>query len=267
MTSITTQIEGTLREIQLLTLAIQKLPPFQLVLLRKLSIEQNQIWQHRQNYWRLIGQQIDYLQLDELGSKPKNPLDSTQLHPAFKELTSITAKGFLAELNLMNIGWDLIQDFAAKKKTDFPFENPRQMLAERCKQLSILQAQNFLTNDINQGTTLDEVREHYRYCTAFMRDRLDPDEEKIAFSALLNSGDWFSFTVCAIWNHRQDKKYKKGKLKRAWEDFLQSFKEESAMWCRKDYFKKYGVKLSSLKWSEKKPVCADSSKPAIFSKA
>ena len=140
------------------------------------------------------------------------------------------------------------------------------MLAERCRQLSILQSQNFLASDINQGTTLNEVREHYRYCTAFMRDNLDPDEEKIAFSALLNSGDWFGFTVCAIWNHRQDKNYKKGKLKRAWKDFLQSFKEESAMWCRKDYFKKHGVKLSSLKWSQGKPVCANTSQPVIFYK-
>ncbi|BAY88019.1 hypothetical protein NIES267_75610 (plasmid) [Calothrix parasitica NIES-267] len=265
MSSITNQTEDTLREIKLLTLAIQKLPPIQLVLLRKLSIEQNQIWQHRQNYWRLIGQQLDYLQLDQLGFKPTNLLESVELHPAFKELINITAKGFLAELNLMNVGWDLIKVFAAENKTDFPFENPRQMLAERCKQLSMLQAQNFLTNDINQGITLDEVREDYRHCTAFMRDRLDPDEEKTAFSALLNSGDWFGFTVCAIWNYRQDKNYKKGELKKTWKAFLQSFKEESAMWCRKDYFKKYGVKLSSLKWSEGKPVCADSSQKTILS--
>lgn len=230
MTSITNRTKDTLRGIKLLALAIQKLPPLQLVVLRNLSTEQTQIWHHRQNYWRLIGQQLDYLQLDQLGFKQKKKLEETELHPAFKELISITANGFLAELNLMNIGWDLIKNFAAENKTDFPFENPRQMLAERCKQLSILQAQNFLTNDINQGTTLDEVREHYRYCTAFMRDRLDPDEEKTAFSALLNSGDWFGFTVCAIWDSRLDNNYKKGKLKQAWKNFLQSFKEESAMW-------------------------------------
>ena len=105
------------------SLAIQKLPPFQLVL-QNLSIEQDQIWQHRQNHWRLIGQQLDYLQKDELALKPKNPLEETELHPTFKEFISITANGFLAELNLMNIGWDLIKDFAAEKKTDFPFEKP-----------------------------------------------------------------------------------------------------------------------------------------------
>lgn len=247
--------------LELFHLYFYKLPPFQLIANKNLTKEQSQIWKHKKNYWRLIGEYLDYLQIKQAGCTLLDPLDSYHLHKAIKKFISISAKEYFAELNLMTAGWHLIIKFAAKNKREFPFESPSQMLAKRCERLSILQSEAFLSEEINQGNTLGEVRDDWANYKRLIHEKFKAGEaEKSALSALSKSEDWFDLVICAIWDSRV-----KGEVKKAWNDFKEAFDEEAAMWQKKDYFKEFNVRLASIKWHQGMPADAQSSRRITFS--
>lgn len=246
--------------LDLIQLNLHDLPPDELIAPRKLTKEQNQRWKSRKNHWYLIGLYLDYLQLKQAGYNPSNPLYSCEINPAFKEVIKLSTRGFLAELNLMISGWDLIKKFATQKKREFPFENPREMLAERCKKLSILQSQASLSEEINQGITLTEVRNDWKnYKRLIHRKFKTSEEEKMALSHLLKSQDWLDFVICAVWEFNT-----KGEVRKAWNNFKEAFNKEAEMWLKKDYFKKHNLRLISIKWHHGIPVDAKSSRRITF---
>lgn len=247
--------------IELFHLYFYELPPFQLIANKNLTQEQSQIWKHRKNYWRLIGEYLDYLQIKQAGYPLRDPLDSYRLDKAIKNFISISARGYFAELNVMTASWDLIIAFAAENKREFPFESPSQMLAERCKRLSILQSEASLSAEINQGNTLGEVRDDWANYKRLIHGKLKASEvEKSVLPALLESNDWFDFVICAVWHHTT-----KREVRKAWNNFKDAFDEEAAMWQKKDYFKELDVRLASIKWHQGIPVDAQSSRRITFS--
>jgi hypothetical protein len=261
---LTSKLASSLTDVKSLRLALDRLPPFHLISQREdLTLEQQWLWKNQENTWKLIGTKIDYLQLEDMGFIFEDPFDNPEFDPALKIYLDITANTLFAELNLMIAGWELIKEKALKNKKNFPFNNPRKLFAEYCKQRAVIATQDFLSTDINQGEPLTEIRQYYRDLGALYRGRLEEDEETRAISDFLNSDDWFRFTVCAIWKCRT-KKFNRDKLKRAWGEFLKAFKDESAMVCNKNFFKKYGVKLSRLKWNEGMPANTKSGCPAVF---
>lgn len=256
-----------LTDIKSLRLVLEELPPLDLILLRQdLTFQQQWLWKNQETLWKGIGMKIDYLQLKRMGFILEDPFDAPGFDPVSKVIMNRKANTSFAELNLMIAGWELIKEAALKNKKDFPFNNPRELFAEYCKQQAITATQDFLSTDINQGEPLTETRQYYRDLGALYRGRVgekDVEKERRALLDFLNSNDWFRFSIYAIWGHQNCPKFNNGELKRAWKEFLKAFKDESAMVCNKNFFQKYGVKLSQLKHNQGKPVHTDG-RPAEF---
>lgn len=108
------------------------------------------------------------------------------------------------------------------------------------------------------------MRGHYKDLKDLYEGNVQGDEETRALWDLLNSNDWFKFSVNAIWRKRRNEEYNDGQLKTAWEEFTKAFKKENTMVCNKNFFKNHGVKLSCLKWNQGRPVHTKSSRQAIF---
>lgn len=260
------KLASKLTDIKSLRLNLDELPPLDLILLKQfLTSDQQKEWENQRNFWKGIGMKIDYLQLDELGFvELEDPFNNPEFDPVFRIQLDIATNTLFAKLKIMIAGWELIKGAALKNKKDFPFNNPRELFAEYCKQRAVSATQYFLSTDINQGESLTEIRQYYRDLGALYRNRLEEDEEKRALDDFLNSNNWFRFTIYAIWKYKRSKKFNRGNLKRAWEQFLDSFKEESAMVCDKNFFKKHKVELNCLKWNQGRPVHTKSSRPAVF---
>lgn len=263
---LTDQPTDILQDIEMLRQAMCRLPPLYLILpKRDLTLEQKRFWKNQKNTWMLVGKKIDYQQRKSIGfTNLTDPLDNPEIEPAFKTYLDIVANTLLKKLNIMTAGWDLIQEAALKNKKDFPFVNARKLFAEYCKQQAIKATQHCLSTDIHQGETLGELRGHHKDLKDLYEGNVKGDEETRALSDLLNSNDWFKFSVYAIWRNRRSEEYNDGQLKTAWEEFTKAFKKENTMVCNKNFFKKHGVKLSCLKWNQGRPVHTKSSRPAIF---
>jgi hypothetical protein len=264
-------------EIKTLSIAINKLPPNKIVTsLQNWTDEQKLWWQHHKNYWSWIAKKIDYLQYKDLGYILPDPVASSSLHPGLRTLLEIQSNTFLAELQLMIAGWELIKSTAIRNQRNFIFNSPRELFVEYCKHQATLKTQFFLptesdqgqtlaeVTDINQGQTLAEVRENYRRVTAFYRRRLEKEDEQYKLKECFECGEWLSFVIYAIWEHCLDRKFSDGKLSKAWGNYLNAFKTESAMFCKKDFFKRHGCKISLMKWSQGKAVYNDTYRPIVW---
>jgi hypothetical protein len=254
-------------EVKMLSLAINKLPPNKIItLLQNWTDEQKLWWQHHKNYWSWIAKKIDYLQYKDLGYILPDPLASPSLHPypGLRTLLEIQSNTFLAELQLIITGWELIKSTAIKNRRNFIFNSPRELFVEYCTHQATLKTQSFLSTESDQGQTLAEVRENYRRVTAFYRRRLEKEDEQYKLKECFECGEWLSFVIYAIWEHCLDRKFNDGKLSKAWGNYLNAFKTESAMFCKKDFFKKHGCKISLMKWSQGKAVYNDTYRPVVW---
>ncbi|MEO0936126.1 MAG: hypothetical protein AAFY21_21130, partial [Cyanobacteria bacterium J06641_2] len=84
------------------------------------------------------------------------------------------------------------------------------------------------------------MRGHYKDLKDLYEGNVQGDEETRALWDLLNSNDWFKFSVNAIWRKRRNEEYNDGQLKTAWEEFTKAFKKENTMVCNKNFFKNHG---------------------------
>lgn len=241
------------------------LPPIKLVESRHdLTKEQNWRWEQERIKWKIIGSKIDYLQRMEAGFIVKDPLADPIFDSAWRVYFNILTDRLFAELNLTIAGWEPIQDAANSNQRDFPFNNPRELFAESCKQESEFGTEFFLSTDINQGETLADIRDYYRFMNSFYRDRLEHQKQSRMLQAHQECDRWQRFVIYAVWNYRRDKNFNKGKISMAWRNFLKAFKAESAMICNKSFMKKYGVKFCTLKWNQGHPVYTNTNRPVLF---
>lgn len=240
------------------------LPPTDAVLLHNLKEEQERQWEQEKNKWQWLGVRIDYLQRTQLGFILKDPLEDPRLDPVYRVYFDILSSRLFSELNLMIAGWELIQKAAIDNHRELSFSNPRELFAEHCRQEAVFGTQFFLSNGINQGETLAEIRGYYRFVSAFYRERLEEPEKSRMLQAHKECDHWSRFCIYAVWDYRNNKNFKKGNLKQAWENFLNAFKGEAAMACKKNFLKKQGAKISCIKWNQGHPVHADTNRPVKF---
>ncbi|MBW4636016.1 MAG: hypothetical protein KME30_30275 [Iphinoe sp. HA4291-MV1] len=211
--------------------------------------------------WQLIGLKIDYFQKRDFGFILDNPLDTLDIHPWEREVINIISETRYRELQLTIAGWKIIKQTASDSGRKFTFNNPREFFAERCKQ-EILWTIRFLSYIENNpiGETLEEERKHYRFLNNFYRNRFPESETFSILESYKNSDSWQNFTICAIWKYRLNEK----EIKDIWIKFLNVFKKESALICNKDSLKKYGVRLSFLRWYEGKAINTATKQPPNF---
>lgn len=243
------------------------LPPIKLVESQHdLTPEQWQRWEYEKNKWKIIGSKIDYLQRMEAGFIVKDPLANPIFDSAWQVYLNILTDRLFAELKLTIAGWEQIRDQATANQRDFPFNNPRELFAESCKQESELGTKFFLSTGINQGQSLANIRDYYRSMNGFYGGRLE-HQQSCMLQEHQECDHWQKFVIYAVWKHRHDKNFNKGRISRAWKIFLKAFKAESVMICNKSFMKEYGVKFCTIKWNQGHPVYAATSQPALFATA
>lgn len=174
----------------------------------------SKIWRnHCKAFWHLIGLRIDYLQMIQAGYLPPDPLDYQELHPLQREYINLVSRWKFSILNLIIEGFEEIKTAANCKGRSFSFLNPRELFAEMCREMATSQLSNGVSQEINHGMTMKEVRSSRTELNAFYIDR-DGSKKREILDEFQNS-EWCVFWIFALWNYRD-----KHKFKDLWKKFL-----------------------------------------------
>lgn len=217
---------------------IKELPPCNLVEFLTLSHSQELIWQQSRLRWKYLGRYLEYSQLKQAGYLPENPL--SDIDPAYQEWISREGNLLLAELGLMIHGWQIIKSAAINDHGFFNFDSPRSLFIESCKQEAEFLIKPCLSEV--EGNSLTQLREYYRQKNAFYRDRLKHDKTNDWLEEFKACGHWTYFCIAAIWQYRNTT------LKNSWQEYLKAYKQVMAIYCDKDFFKPYELRIAQTEW-------------------
>lgn len=187
--------------------AIAQLPEIP-VPLKLWTDDQKGFIQDAKNRWKWIGLRIDYFQKYQLGYRPEDPIDDPLLHPLHKEYYNLISCWLFDIFNMLNHGFEHIRDASIQNGKDFPFQNPRELFVQVCRELSENGVKNATSRNINQGSTLNQVREDLALINELFRERLDEPNKKgrITKTQLLAiyqaSHSWCEFWIYALFKHR-----------------------------------------------------------------
>lgn len=172
-----------------------------------------EVWlKDRKNFWYWMGLRLDYLQLEQMGFRPLDPLDNPDLDPRQREYLGLFSSHLFQILQVIIKGFSFIKDAAIHEGRNFPFYNPRELFIEICRDWADFNLEAAASIDIEQGRGLNEVRDAWTTMSKFYRGRKREDytgllvhkdeliEEQIL--ADLKKGDWFGFWQFAIFEHR-----------------------------------------------------------------
>ena len=217
---------------------------------------QVEYFKKQQAIWQWLGARLDYLQRIQIGFRLVDPLETPAIHPRFREFIIIENERKFAFLNLINKGFDHIKAAAVSCDREFPFDNPRELFSEVCRQqantIRVMEV-----GDINQGSTTNEYRKHLVFLNSLYRDREQPETTTQFLDAAKNSPTWEYFSLYAIWNYRNRKP-----LKHYWTEYLKAFK--AVIRLHHDTSDRDGAKLTRLKWNTGHAVISATGKPASF---
>ncbi len=178
------------------------------------------VWlKDRKNFWYWMGLRLDYLQLEQMGFRPLDPLDNPDLDPRQREYLNLFSSHLFQILQVIIKGFSFIKDAAIHEGRNFPFDNPRELFIEICRDWANYSLEAASSKGINQGSGLDEVRDAWTTMSKFYRSRLSKgytglrvhkdklNEEQILSD--LKNGDWFGFWQFAIFERNRSGGVKK----------------------------------------------------------
>jgi hypothetical protein len=214
--------------------------------------EQQQHHDHVQQYFRWTALRLDFLQLRQLefqinprdGSKLQDPLADPALHPKQQESIKVWADYLFAILGLLvcnptaqekGSGFSRMRDWAAETGREFPFQEPRQIIAEICRNNSEETIQGMLIDEGDSGNNLTNQRKSLRRESAILRSRTSSnsatygvtDEDVQDWLLGCRTAAWHYFLISAIWDDRH-----RSPFRDFWKDFLQAHKAYVNYWCK-----------------------------------
>ena len=220
--------------------------------------KQTQYLKNVKNTWKFKGAKVDYLQMKQLGYRPKDPTEQLQ-DPFAKKNIDTYANYLFALLQLIIAGFDDIEKLVKKKGIEFTFQNPRELFAEICREFSSLAVAEATSKEIDQGWTLSQLRSSQILVGKFYRDSLPSDESVIFCQALEENGGWAGFAIAAIYSGSSARYLKKQStpIGYAWKEFREAQKE------LKNFLNK--EKIRTFKWNCGDPVWSDTRQPVDLS--
>lgn len=191
--------------------AIMRLPDIEVQLWE--TNQQEEI-ENKRNFWRYIGMRIDYLQKVQAGFLLTDPLNDKELHPRQREYLDIFSRYKFAIFNVVIKGWSLIKDAAIREGRKFPFQNPRELFTEMCREFANDPVEDMTRTGVDPAPTLNAVRDLMTQLGKLCRRSLEEDKEKELLS-LLRDSDW-----CLFWIFATQGYWFKKELRPEWQQFL-----------------------------------------------
>ncbi len=156
--------------------------------------------ENRKDYWCLVGQRIDYLELKSRGFNRIDPLEAEEIHPEWRELTGVLSYYDFATLNLMIDQFKTIKDTAIEERRNFPFTNARELFTKRCRELANSEMlEEIGSRDVNRGDSLTKERVRLTELNAFFRGRLEEDKERELLTGFRTHEEWCVFWMYPVW--------------------------------------------------------------------
>lgn len=240
-----------------LVATIKKLPGISL--LRLWTPEQGFFLKGKQKYWTHLGERIDYLQKLQLGFRPSQPVFKNEIHHLLQKQVEVVGDYLFWMLQVIIEGFDDVKAFALSKNREFLFDDPRQLFAQMCNELSSVEVEKILSEEIGAGKTLTQIRSDQSLTGKFLRFSLPAEEEAELCSLLEKSGFWYGFAIAAIIN--TSRRYlKKATTQRGitWKKFKEAHKEMHRFCNAKC---EGNGSLSTVIWNKGYPVHSQSGKP------
>lgn len=220
--------------------------------------DQKKAIENQKNIWEWTANTINYLQLQQFGLEPLNPLNNKRLNSLQRKLIEVNSIYRFSQLKVIIVGWDLIKDKAKNNHREFFFSNPRELLAETCRQQATIDTNHVASNKGEDGG-IGKLRKKYKFRNSFYRDKLEPEQTKEELEMGRDSVYWDDFLVYAIWEKKNSGlKRASFKMRDSWKDFLSAHKNLTAFVCCKETIE--GCKLVFPKWDSGYAVNPQSSR-------
>ena len=234
---------------------LQILPEFPIIILW--VPEQSAYLQNEQMFWRWIGAELDYLQQLRNGLIPENPIDYIS-EPVLKQKVEAYGHFIFWLLQILIDGFADIQRAATAQGKTFPFQNPRELLLQICKDSASVAVAQATSRDIGVGENLGSIRDTQMIMGRIYRGNLPQSEMEENLRILRKSTSWGGFAIAAILSGAGARYLKKSTTIQGtnWKHFQQAHKSLQQFLKRSD--------LTTLKWNAGNPVLSQSSKPAVF---
>lgn len=235
---------------------IQELPEFSILSLW--TPEQSQYLENQKRFWVKIGVRIDYLQQLLLGYRPQDPVE-LESHPVLKVKVKVYSDYLFALLQVIISVFDEIKRVSKKKGIDFPFQDPRQLFAQICKEFADSSIKPIVHYGAGNGPTLSEIRNYQQRASKFYRGKLSTQESEEMVEAFFKSGFWAGFAIAAIYSnegaqHLQNPRTERGQK---WKSFKDAHKQL--------YRFVKSQKVGALRWNRGRPVWSSmNDMPAYF---
>lgn len=245
-------------EFNLMIQAIKKLPDLSMFL--PWTPKQCLFLMDKRARWIYVGERIDYCQKLQLGYRPPDPTPKS-IHPLLQKQVEVVGNYLFWMLQVVIEGFDDIRAFASHRKVEFPFENPRQLFAQICREFSSIEAFQITSRDIGVGETLAKIRSDQSLTGKFLRFSLPPEQESEICSSLERSG-WYGLAIVAI--HTRSRTYlKKSNNQRGltWKKFREAQKAMHQFCTSKP---EGDGKLCSVFWNSGHPVYSKTGKPVTL---
>jgi hypothetical protein len=203
--------------------------------------------------WRLTGARIHYLQMLQLGYRLKD-ISDTLSPPDLKIRIRVAGNYFFALLQVINQGFDILCYTAEKQQKPFPFNNPREVLSEICREQAQFKAREITSHNINVGISISQLRKEHSQLGKFYRLTLSESEGEIVCKSLERTGMVGGFVLVSIYREVQPKYLKKWN---SWKLLYESHKSYH------QYLK--NKRVQTIKWNSGHPVWSKTGKPVLYS--
>jgi hypothetical protein len=209
--------------------------------------DQGVVIENQKRLWQWTAKSIDYLQQKQLGCEPLNPLDNPELHSLQRKLIEVNSCYQFSQLNLIIVGWDLIKKAAQGNNRNFPFNNPRELFTEVCRQQVTFDIKDIVTGE-GEDDGIGKVRKKCSFRITFYREKLEVEETEKMLEMGRKSECWENFIIYAIWKKKNSSDTRANfKIRDCWKSFLSAYKNLTAFWCSKTPVDRY--KLILPKWN------------------
>jgi hypothetical protein len=220
--------EILLKEHRELITALSLLPEFSSSMIW--HTEQAKELEIERNTWKCIGIRIDYLQMIQLGFCPTDPADAIT-EPILKEKLIVHSNYIFAMLQVVIQGFDVIRNRAQQEQREFPFANPRQVIAQICREDAQRKVKDITSPELNVGSSVSEIRDGQSFMNKFYRGKfLDQEKEEIC-KAFDDTGLLMGFVLASVYRgvkYRYLKKWESwNQLGRAHKDFYRYLKKST----------------------------------------
>lgn len=162
-------------------------------------------------FWWWVGQQIDYWQYCQLGTKPdpsQDPCQHPSLPPADAEWLRVFSEYYFQILRLLiadptqpTTGFSVIQDWAESQKRPFPFNHPRELFIEICRD----HANSGWEISLEGSPSKEVIKKDLRCEKQLFKGRLEAEQEKETLQRWAKES-WSVAWIPAIYNERNNRK-------------------------------------------------------------